>query len=342
MRAPEFWSGRAKGRDRVFVLQALLAPMGFLYGEAAAARQRWTKPAHVSVPVLCVGNLTLGGAGKTPIARALRARLGASVHVLLRGYGGAAKGPLRVDREASFRMVGDEALLHAADGPTWISRDRVAGAQAAVEAGARLIIMDDGFQNPTLYKDLSIVAVDAQTGVGNGKIFPAGPLRERLTDGVARADALIMMDSRRSGAEHGASPHARDDGPPPCEVLDEALATRGLRASLRSLGDPPAGPIVAFAGIGRPMKFFDALKELGADLVEAAPFPDHHAFSASDLDWLAKLAAERNASLLTTEKDHVRLDAHWRARVGVLKVQAQFADEAALEALLGPLRERMR
>jgi tetraacyldisaccharide 4'-kinase len=124
--------------------------------------------------------------------------------------------------------------------------------------------------------------------------------------------------------------------------LVEALATRGLRASLQPLGVPPKGPIVAFAGIGRPMKFFDAVKAMGADLAEAAPFPDHYAFTAGDLDWLAKLAAERNATLLTTEKDHMRLDAHWRARVGVLKVQAQFADEAALEALLSPLRERMR
>jgi tetraacyldisaccharide 4'-kinase len=352
MQAPEFWSGQARGRDAAPVLQALLAPAGFLYGAAAAARRRWTRPAHVSIPVVCVGNLTLGGAGKTPIARALRAMLGPDAHVLLRGYGGDAEGPLRVDPDASFRHVGDEALLHAADGPTWIARDRVAGARAAEQAGARVIVMDDGFQNPTLHKDVSIVVIDAQAGVGNGRIFPAGPLRERLTDGIDRADAFVVLDPsgtagvpptffrQHNGAAEDAGGTAAVRGNH--ARLREALARRGLRARLEPVNTLPAGPLVAFAGIARPMKFFDTLKAMDAQVVEAAPFPDHHAFSGGDLEWLSKLAADFGATLVTTEKDHVRLDPPWRAQISVLKVRAKFEDDAALEPFLAPVRARLR
>jgi len=320
MRAPEFWSGEAAGRDAVPVLQLALAPLAWAYGAGAAARRRWTTAKRVAAPVVCVGNLTLGGAGKTPVARAVRARLGMDAHVLLRGYGGREKGPLRVRPDADFADVGDEALLHAGDGPTWIARDRVAGAVAAIGAGARAIVMDDGFQNPNLHQDLALIVIDAQTGIGNRKVFPAGPLRERLKDGLARADAFVVMGD-------GAAPDwAGDTGKPV------------LRAHVVQTAPAPEGPLVAFAGIARPEKFFDSLKASGADVSEAVPYADHHPFSEGDLKWLETLAKERGARLIATEKDHVRLPADWRARVALLPIAARFEDERALDALLAKVQ----
>ncbi|MBI1187136.1 MAG: tetraacyldisaccharide 4'-kinase [Alphaproteobacteria bacterium] len=298
------------------MLQLALAPVSWVYAAAAAGRRRWTVPTRAAAPVICVGNLTLGGAGKTPVARAVRAVLGAGAHVLLRGYGGREKGPLNVAADADFRDVGDEALLHARDGPTWIARDRVAGAKAAIAAGARVIVMDDGFQNPTLVKDLALVVVDARAGVGNRKVFPAGPLRERLADGLARADAFVLMGEG--------------------EAPDWAAATGKplLRAHLAPLAAPPAGPLIAFAGIARPEKFFDGLRGAGGEIAEAIPYTDHHPFDEGELRWLATLAAERGATLVATEKDCARLAPAWRGRITAFKVAAHFEDEAALAALL--------
>ncbi|MGE0046034.1 MAG: tetraacyldisaccharide 4'-kinase [Hyphomonadaceae bacterium] len=302
------------------MLQALLRPAGALYGWVAARRHK--KPgARVSVPVVCVGNLTLGGAGKTPVSRHVRGILGESAFVLMRGYGGRARGPLRVLQSADYRDVGDEALLHAQDGATIVSRDRVAGASLAISEGARAIVMDDGFQNPSLAKDLSLVVIDAEAGIGNGRVFPAGPLRERLKDGLARADAFVLM--------------GEGDAPSWLE------GRRVLRARVEPQGAAPAGKLVAFAGIARPQKFFDTLAALGAEIAEAVPFSDHHPFSAGDLDWLGTLARERDASLITTEKDFVRIDPARRANIATLPVRARFADEAALAALLEPVRARM-
>lgn len=316
MRAPLFWTGEAKGRDAAPVLQLALAPVSWAYAAAAAGRRRWTKPERVAAPVICIGNLTLGGAGKTPVARAVRAKLGAGAHVLLRGYGGRARGPLAVAASADVREVGDEALLHAADGPTWIARDRVAGAKAAIAAGARVIVMDDGFQNPTLRQDLALVVIDAQAGVGNRKVFPAGPLRERLADGLSRADAFVLMGEG--------------------EVPDWAKAAGKpvFRARLEPLAAPPSGPLVAFAGIARPEKFFDGLKAAGGAIAEAVPYADHHRFSEAELRWLETLAKERAAALIATEKDHVRLPPAWRSRVASFAVAARFEDEAGLASLL--------
>ncbi|MGE3143880.1 MAG: tetraacyldisaccharide 4'-kinase [Hyphomonadaceae bacterium] len=327
MRPPEFWKADAQGRDRAPVLQALLAPAAFLYEAAGAHRQRSAKPRRVAAPVICVGNLTLGGAGKTPVTRALRARLGPGAHVLLRGYGGTAKGVTRVRPDARASEVGDEALLHAADGPTWTSIDRVAGAEAAIAAGARLILMDDGFQNPGLAKDFSIVVIDAAAQFGNGRVFPAGPLRESAARGLARADAVLLMGA-----------------PPPKEEWPQALQTFKrpiLHAALEPTAPPPPEPLAAFAGIARPEKFFDALSAAGADLVETAPYRDHHPYSQGELTWLAKLADERGARLITTEKDAARLSPEWRARVATYPIVARFRDEAALDALLAPIAARL-
>jgi tetraacyldisaccharide 4'-kinase len=189
--------------------------------------------------------------------------------------------------------------------------------------------MDDGFQNPALAKDLSIVVVDPAFGVGNGQVFPAGPLRERLSDGLRRADAIVLLQ--------GLSP-ATDEQP-----LEWLADFRGpvLRARLEPAGPAPAGKLVAFAGLARPEKFFDTLAAIGAEVEDAIPYDDHHAYSDDNLDFLARLAHERGARLITTEKDAARLSPEWRARVATLPVVARFEDEGALAALLAPIRDRM-
>lgn len=331
MRAPEFWNADASGRGAAPMLRALLTPLSWVYAEAAAQRQRGKRPRHAPAPVVCVGNFTVGGAGKTPISRAIRELLGPAAHTLSRGYGGRAVGPLRVTPDMDAREVGDEPLLHANDGPAWVARDRLAGAMAACAAGAHAIVMDDGFQNPALHKDLNLVVVDPGFGVGNGAVFPAGPLRERLADGLARADALVFAHAWSANAD--AAPATQEwlhDFPKPI-----------LHATIAPAADLPNGKLVAFAGLARPEKFFDTLVALGADLEEAAPYPDHHPFSDDDLDFLSQLAEERDARLITTEKDAARLSPAWRGRVAVLPVKARFEDAAALERLLGPIRSRM-
>lgn len=329
MRPPEFWKGDAHGRDAAVVLRLLLEPVSWAYAWAAAHRIATTIPRHASVPVICIGNLTVGGAGKTPLTRALRAKLGAGAHTLSRGYGGRIEGPLRVSPDMDVREVGDEPLLHAADGPAWIARDRVAGARAAAQDGAHVILMDDGFQNPDLHKDLCVVAIDAGFGVGNGKVFPAGPLRERLAEGLERADALVFLASAGDAVSEAAPDWIASFQKPV------------LKAKLAPVGAPPEGRLIAFAGIARPEKFFDGLTALGAALDDGFSFPDHHVFSEDDLTRLAQIASERGARLITTEKDAVRLSPPWRARVTTLPVTAQFEDNAALAALLAPIVSRM-
>ncbi|MBK6703532.1 MAG: tetraacyldisaccharide 4'-kinase [Caulobacteraceae bacterium] len=331
MRPPEFWKDKdqVEGRDSAVVLKALLTPVSWAYAAVAAQRQRTTISRHAPVPVVCIGNFTVGGAGKTPISRAIRAKLGPHTHTLSRGYGGRAIGPLRVTPDMEAGEVGDEPLLHARDGAAWVSRDRFAGALAAAQAGAHVIVMDDGFQNPALAKDLSIVAVDPAYGVGNGQVFPAGPLREPLSAGLARADAIVMLHNTWSA-----------DTPEQPEWLN-SFRRPVLHAALSPVGDAPTGTLVAFAGLARPEKFFDTLEAVGAEVADVVPYPDHHPYTEDDLTWLAQMAEERSARLITTEKDAARLSPAWRERVAVLPVAARFADEAALDALLAPIQSRI-
>ena len=261
MRPPEFWNAEVDGRDSAHVLRALLTPVSWAYAWAGAQRLRNTSPRHAPVPVVCVGNLTVGGAGKTPVTRALRAKLGAHAHTLSRGYGGRIAGPLRVTPDMNAAEVGDEPLLHARDGAAWIARDRFAGAMAAVQAGAHAIVMDDGFQNPTLAKDLSFVVVDPAFGIGNGRVFPAGPLREPLAAGLTRADAVVVLHNAPSAPRE--APHWLAGFTKP--ILHATLAPAGIL---------PDRQLVAFAGLARPEKFFDTLAAMGAKMVEAAPYDE--------------------------------------------------------------------
>jgi tetraacyldisaccharide 4'-kinase len=329
MHEPHFWRDLPRGsRASAPVTRFLLTPVSHIYSALGRRRLARTIPVDPGLPVLCIGNLTLGGAGKTPVSAAIREELvsrGLRPATLSRGYGGKLIGPLRIDPAAHHASdTGDEPLMLAATGETWISRDRPAGAQAMRQAGVDIVIMDDGHQNPTLRKTGSIVVIDAGEPFGNRHVFPKGPLREPVSAGLSRADAVILMG----------------DGDIPAEVA--ASGVEVLRARLSPVAPLAPGAYVAFAGIGRPQRFFDSLSAMpGVTLADAAPFPDHHMYSASDLTYLTRLASERGgATLVTTSKDHVRLPPEVRPRVAVLPVEAKFDEPAALSRLLDRLLAR--
>jgi len=324
MRAPEFWS------EKPGLVAGLLAPVGAAWDAAGRLRRAVARPYRASVPVVCVGNLVAGGSGKTPIVLSLAISLaasGAAPHAVTRGYGGRLAGPVRVDpARHDAAEIGDEALLLAARLPCWVARDRAAGIRAAVAAGAGAILLDDGFQNPSIAKDLALVVVDAGFGFGNRRVIPAGPLRERVEPGLARADAIVLIGD-------GAEPEGLRPAGPPI-----------LRADLVPIaGERFAGQnLVAFAGIGRPEKFFATLRQLGATLVATHGFPDHHPYRPAEIEALRREAASLGAALVCTTKDRVRLDAASRAGIAVLEVEIAWHDPAALEALLAPIRRHER
>ncbi|MBV9997102.1 MAG: tetraacyldisaccharide 4'-kinase [Caulobacteraceae bacterium] len=325
---PRFWYVR-KGAPAPLI-RTLLRPASWLWAGATARRIARGRPLDPGVPVVCVGNLTMGGSGKTPVARALAAHIagrGLAVRILTRGYGGRLPGPLRVDPERhDARLVGDEALMLATEAPVIVARDRAAGAAAAVADGARVIVMDDGHQNPCVKKTLSLVVVDGETRdgewpFGDGAVFPAGPMREPLAAGLARADAVVVL--------------LPVDAPAVSPALLALFAGKPtLIARLAPVSAPPAGPLLAFAGIGKPWKMERALEAAGARLADFAPLPDHLAYDEGLLRALARRAEALGASLLTSEKDYVRLPRIWRDRVAAWPVAARFEDLAALDALL--------
>jgi tetraacyldisaccharide 4'-kinase len=321
MRPPGFWTS---GPDHP--LARLLAPAGSAYG-ALVARRMDRAGVRMGCPVLCLGNFTLGGAGKTPAAlavAALLAELGRVPAFLSRGYGGRATGPVRVDPERhAAAEVGDEPLLLARRALTVVSRDRPGGAALCRRIGADAIVMDDGLQNSSLAKDLSLAAIDAAVGVGNGLPFPAGPLRAPLARQWPHVEGLIVIG----------------DGAPG-DAIARTAEIRGLpvhRARLvRETDDWEGRRCLAFAGIGRPEKFFATLAEAGAVIAARRAFPDHHAYRAGELAALAGAARRLDAALVTTEKDAVRLPASFAAEIRVLRVRLVFDDP---EALRGQLRQ---
>ncbi len=321
---PQWWYTRERSPSPV--LRALLTPPSWIWAWATARRIAGGQPVDPGVPVICVGNVTMGGAGKTPVVREIARRLGG--HVLTRGYGGAQAGPLRVEPHHTAADVGDEPVMLATDLPVWVARNRAAGAMAAAQAGAPVIVMDDGHQNPAVKKSLSLVVVDGETRndewpFGDGRVFPAGPMREPLKAGLARADAAVLLLP------------ADLDAPDP-ELLRSLASVPVLIARLQPAEPPPPGPQVGFAGVGKPWKVERALKAAGCELADFWPFPDHHAYSESELARLADRATQFDARLVTTEKDWARLPPAWRARIQPWPVRAVFQDEAALDALLRP------
>ncbi|WP_207537271.1 tetraacyldisaccharide 4'-kinase [Sabulicella rubraurantiaca] len=317
MRAPEFW-GRGGG-----IWPLLLRPAAAAYARATArrvAKPGWKAP----VPVICCGGATAGGAGKTTLALEVGSRLaarGLSPHFLLRGYGGSLKGPVRVDpAEHDSSKVGDEALLLAALAPTWVSADRAEGARRAVAAGAGVVIMDDGLQNPTLEKSLALLTIDGSYGFGNRHVIPAGPLREPVAMVAARCQAAVLVGEDETGALAAL--------PPSLPVLRASLVPGPEMEELRG------GSVFAFCGIGNPRKFFNTLRTGGAVVAGSEAFADHYPFDASDLTRLLAEAEKLSATPVTTRKDWVRIPVEFRSRVKVVSVSLQWEDEAAFEALL--------
>ena len=302
-----------------------MAPLGSVVGRLAERRQRTASPESPPIPVVSIGNIVLGGQGKTPLAIAIAERLrdqGLGVHLVCRGYGGAERGPHRVDPDAdSFRKVGDEALILAQVAPTWVARDRAAGVRAAHAAGADIAVLDDAHQNTTMRKAVSILVIDSEYGFGNGRVLPAGPLREPASSGLRRATAIALV---------GTGAYAPDTELP---VLRARLKPvfAGLSFS--------AAKVFAFAGIGRPEKFFATMRGLGATLVKAESFPDHHPYRVLTVQRMIRDASFMSAMLVTTEKDYVRLPPGLRSQITMQKVRMAFEDEDALDRALAPAVE---
>ena len=314
MKTPALW-------DSKNILSTLLLPLSWLYALCVQLRWSFTSPETLSVPVICVGNLTAGGGGKTPVALYVGQRLrqkNVKAFFLSRGHGGSLQGPAQVDpARHGAREVGDEPLLLAGVLPTIISKDRVRGAYYAIALGAEAIVMDDGLQNPTLTKSLSLLVVNAKIGFGNRRMLPAGPLRQTMRSGFARTDALVLIGGNRLTGI-----------PADLPVL---FASAGMNAATEGLRGRKA---LAFCGLAYPQKFFDALKAAGVSVIETKSFGDHHLYSEKDFRRLLARATELEATLVTTAKDAARLTPRQRVQVAIVDVELAFDDPEALDALL--------
>jgi tetraacyldisaccharide 4'-kinase len=318
MRAPGFWHQRGTP-------SRLLAPFGLLYAIMGRISRGCHKPWTAPVPVLCIGNVVAGGAGKTPIALSIGARLsaqGRAAHFLTRGYGGRLTGPVRVDKDHhDARDVGDEPLLLADVAPTWVARNRAAAAGAAIEAGADVLVMDDGLQHWTLAKTNSFLVVDGEYGFGNEGVIPSGPLRETIADALRRTDEVVIVGPDKLELETRLRQHVTVLNASFVVPSDEAQAWRGRR-------------VVAFAGIARPAKFLQTLVQIGCEIVRTYDFADHHVYSADEVMDIVETANGLKATPVTTAKDVTRLPALARQMVKVLPIEVAWQNERALDRIL--------
>lgn len=300
---PAFWSKKNS------FLSVLLSPLSLIVSMIGRWRQRNTKAHRVSVPVICVGNVTLGGTGKTPLVMSLAYLLrqqGFTPHILSRGYGAKVQNPIQVLPSHLACHVGDEPLLLAKAAPTWVYPDRIKTAKLAIENGADILLLDDGLQNSKLHKDISLLVVEGVSGFGNGRVFPAGPLREPVRDAMQRVDAIILYGE-----------------------MDDLAWTKDkpvFRVALNSDQKPTALSYLAFAGIGRPQKFFDSLVRNNFVVKKTCSFPDHHVYREREIEQLVKQAQENGVKIITTAKDAVKIPLSFRSMIEVFNVDCIFSD----------------
>lgn len=337
MKTPSFWY-KPQG-----LLSTFLWPLGWLYEKGGQIRVALKKREHFSIPILSVGNIVCGGAGKTPTAIALKHLLqeqGYNVHFVTRGYGGREKGPVAVNTSYHKACdVGDEPLLLAQHAPTWVAKNRLLGIEEAIKAGADLIILDDGHQTTGVYKDLSFVVVDLLQGFGNACVIPAGPLRENLKTGLMRADGIIMIGEEESLSPSSFRDFTRNQSHPEKDnktgLPHFACNNNAYRSFFKAkiLPQPltlPTNRVVAFCGLGFPKKFYMSLENAGFELVATESFPDHYQYQAEDLIKLQKLAQNHQGVLVTTRKDLIKIPPSWQDQLHVLDISIQFEDPKEL------------
>jgi tetraacyldisaccharide 4'-kinase len=320
---PEFWKKHG-------ILSLVLTPLSLIYSIAGLLRPLINAKYQANIPVICIGNVTVGGAGKTPIVLAITELLrknGMNVAIASRGYKGDIKKPTLVDKNKhTVNSVGDEPLILARIAPTYISKKRHLAISMAKESGADIVIMDDGMQNPTVKKDLTILVIDGKYGIGNGLVMPAGPLREALLFGLRKSDIVILLGKDEMGILNH----------PAIKSMQRENVKPIIRARLDPCGNIPdkTQPYIAFAGIGNPDKFFSTLVENGYNLVGEIAFPDHYNYNDDDINNLIKKAEKIGAVLITTQKDEVRLPLFARKKISVLCVEITWENEAQIKNIL--------
>jgi tetraacyldisaccharide 4'-kinase len=320
-KTPKFWEAQNS------FIPYLLEPFSWLYRGGAALHKLFSKPYRASIPVISVGNFVLGGAGKTPVTIAIAQKLqalGYHPHIISRGYGGNLSGPLCVDiSQHHYHEVGDEPLLLARYAPTWISRNRRAAIPLAIQAGADVLLLDDAHQNYTIKKDLKFIVVEASQAFGNGHVFPAGPLRQTIHSGLKETSAIIFIKQDNE-------PLPQELGTSPCPIFTAKIVP----------DNPKPCVIFAFAGIGYPEKFRQTLISTGYIIKGFAPFPDHYPYTEEDLQRLQFKAKQEKASLITTEKDYMRIPLMYRSEVLTLPISLVFQPSTTLDALLNDLKHQ--
>lgn len=308
MKTPRYWQNKN-------IISTLLSPFGCVYGLATALRIKFKKGYRAKVPVICIGNVTAGGVGKTPVAMSVAELLkshGKKPFFVSRGFGGHLSGVLVDTKTHTAYDVGDEPLMLASVAPTVVCPNRAEGARLAEANGADIIIMDDGFQNPGLKKDISFLVFNGELGIGNGQIIPAGPLRESLKSGLKRADAVIFIGEDKTGLL------SKIDKPVFCaDIVEQKPKHQSVS-------------VIAFAGIGYPQKFYRSLEKCGLKPVNTYDFADHHMYTKDELKAILKKAKKKNLPVYTTSKDYVKIPTDMQKDFCVLEIRADFKQSDAL------------